>query len=204
MPESHNPDIIDRIDALTDDAASWSATGEHTQSRWATPAPGAMTAVELAMNGVRPADISLTDPASDIVRLVGDPGVDRIVPLRRMQLWVGKDSATGPVNTGATTFLHRLLAAVRDGRYVAGDAERDHVRALLDTPDRLPVIHGPCLITGVGTEGSPASLDENFTSWFTGVLDGVAQLRQALAIAVVQELGIPSEAIDHIVVIPLD
>lgn len=204
MDEHGHHDIVDRIDALTEDAASWSATGEHTRSWWAAPADGAMTAVELGMTGAGRVDISATDPGSDITRLVGGPGLDRINYLRRVQFWVGGDSAaTSPVNTGATAFLHRLLADVRDGRCVAADAERDHVRTLLDTPDQLPVIHGPCLVTGVGDDGGAAPLDENFQDWFTTLLDNIAQQHHALAAAVVDRLGLPPELVDRVVVIHL-
>ncbi|WP_344041572.1 ATP-binding protein [Saccharothrix xinjiangensis] len=205
MHEPDGPDIIDRIDDLTADTASWTASGEHTLPSWAVSAEGATTAIELGMDGVGRVDISLTDPDGDIARLVGDPHVDRITHLRRVQMWIGGDSvATSPVNTGATRFLRRLFTDVRDGHYVATDEEHDHVRALLDKPDSIPVVHGPCLVTGVGPDGGAAALDENFHDWFTNLLDDIAHRRQALVAAVVNALGIPPELIDHVVLIPLD
>lgn len=203
MHEDDNRDIIDEIDALTDDAANWSADGGHSQAEWATPAPGAMTAIELSMEGAGPVDISEADPGRDIARLVGDPGVDRLRHLRRVQFWVGDNSVdTSPVNIGATRFLHRLLAAVRDGHYIASDAARDHARALLDNPDDLPVIHGPSILTGVGDDGGAAPLDENFQDWFGELIDRIAQLHPLAALA--EQIGIPLEQISHISVLIID
>lgn len=194
-----DPDIIDRIDALTEDATSWSATGDHTRTWWATPAAGAMTVLKWNMIGAGPVDISATAPGRDIARHVGDPGVDRISYLRRLQFWVGSNSvATSPVNDGATRFLHQLLADIRDGRYIASDHERDHAGDLLDAPD-LPLIHGPCLVTGVGDDTAAAPFDENFEGWFTALLDEIAQLHTSLVTAVARETGIPLEQIGHVV-----
>lgn len=199
MIEHGHPDIIDRIDALTDDAASWSPTGAHSQPWWVTPASGAMTAVELSMFSSGPIDISQNNPGLDIARHVGDPGVNRINHLRKVALWVGDNSVAGsPVNAGATRFLHHLLADVRDGRYIASDQERDHARALLDIPDDLPVIHGPCLVTGVGEDGAAAPLDENFQTWFSALLDELAELSKSLVAVVAREIGIPLEQIGHV------
>jgi len=202
--EHDRPAIIDRIDTLTEDAADWTATGEHTRSWWATPTAGSMTAVELNMTGLGLVDISDTDADRDIARRVGDPGVDRISHLYRVRFWVGGNSVvTSPVNTGATRFLHRLLTDVRDGHYVAGDAEREHARALLDAPGDLPVIHGPCLVTGVADGGAVAPLDENFHDWFTNLLNRLAQVRHALVSAIAHEIGIPPEQLGHVVLVAL-
>ncbi|MFI6029505.1 hypothetical protein [Amycolatopsis magusensis] len=195
-------DIVDQIDALTEDAASWSATGEHAGSLWSQPAPGAMTAVELAMTGGAPIEISATEPVAAIAARIGDPFIDRISHLRRVAFWVGGNSvAHHPVNTGATTFLHHLLADVRDGNYVASDDERDHARLLL-TAGNLPEIHGPCLVTGIADDGdTPAPLDENFQGWFTGVLDELAQRRASLVHAIARELGLSLEQLDGVSVV---
>lgn len=199
----HNSDedITDQIDAVLADAATWNAADEHPRPGWMTPEPGAMTAVELTMSGAGLVDISEAEPEGDIARRIGDPAVNRISHLRRVQFWVGDTSAaTSPVNTPATRFLHELLTDVRDGRYIASDAERDHARALLAEPDSLPVIHGPCLVTGVGDGGSAAPLEDNFHSWFTGI---VARGLESLINALAREIGIPPEQISHIAVIPL-
>ncbi|WNV83119.1 hypothetical protein [Umezawaea sp. Da 62-37] len=205
MPESGQPDIIDRIDALTDDAATWSAGGEHTHTWWATATEGAIAAVELSTAGLGSVELSETEPDGDIARRIGDPGVDRISPLYRVQFWVGGNSmATCPVNTGATTFLHRLLIDVRDGDYVASDAEREHARTLLDTPDTLPMIHGPCLITGVGEDSSAGPLEENFQGWFTTLLDQLVQMRHELLDAIAREIGVPADRLGGLVFLSLD
>lgn len=207
MNEHGHPDrvdeIVEQIDALTEDAASWSATGEHSHPWWAQPAAGAMTAVELTMTSSGPIEISTTDPIAAIADRIGDPFVDRISYLRRVRFWVGGNSvAHRPLNVGATRFLHHLLADVRDGHYVASDTERHHARALLATGN-LPEIHGPCLITGVADDDMPAPLGENFQSWFTGLLDELAQLRASVVEAILRELGIPPELRDRITLVPL-
>lgn len=203
MTEPDRPDIIEQIDTLTDDAASWSATGgEHTREMWVAPA-GSMTAIELGMVGASPVTISETEAAHAISQLVGDPFFNPIHHLRHVVFWVGDNSvARQPINAGATRLLRQMLTDVRDGNYVASDAERDHVRALLDSED-LPAIHGPCLITGMADDGdTPAPLNENFQHWFNGVIDAVAVVRQSL-IEIAAELGIPLEQVRRISVISL-
>ncbi|MGW4527789.1 hypothetical protein [Amycolatopsis sp. NPDC004378] len=208
MNEHGHPDrvdqIVDQINALTEDAASWNATGEHTHPWWATPAPGSMTAVELTMTDSGPIEISETNPRPAIDDRVGDPFVDRITHLYRVAFWVGGNSvARHPINVGATRFLHHLLADVRDGNYVASDRERDHARALLDSGD-LPVIHGPSLVTGIADDHeTPAPLNENFQSWYSGLLDELAQLRRSLAHAIAREAGIPVERLGGVAVVSL-
>lgn len=118
----NQPDIIDEIDALTDDAASWSANGgEHTRPIWTAPA-GCMTAIAADMTGARPVTIYEADPGTEITRLVGDPAFNRIQHLYQVAFWVGDNSVRRqPVNTGATTWLPQLLEAVQqDQRAVAG------------------------------------------------------------------------------------
>ncbi|GAB3162081.1 hypothetical protein GCM10027258_80380 [Amycolatopsis stemonae] len=198
-------EVIEEIDALTADAASWSATGEPAHPWWVKPSPGAMTAVELTMTGPGPIAISATDPYTAIADRIGDPFVDRISHLRRVSFWVGGNSvAHQPLNVGATKFLHHLLADVRDGHYIASDTERDHARVLL-AAGTLPEIHGHCLITGVADDDdTPAPLGENFQSWFTHLLDQLAQIRaEALTEAVVRALGLPPELRDRIAVVSL-
>ncbi|RAS59478.1 hypothetical protein C8D87_11490 [Lentzea atacamensis] len=198
MREHDQQDITDRIDALTNDAASWSADGQHTVPRWATAAPGAMVAIALDMFGARPVEISATNPARDIARHVGDQFCSLIPALRKVQFLVEmRDQTSESVNPGATVLLHQLLADVRDGHYIASDGERGYVRAVLDL-DTAPVIHGPCLITGLGDDGAPAPLDDNFQAWFSGLLAEIAQRRAQLATAIVAAAaGIALEDIDH-------
>jgi hypothetical protein len=211
--DNGDTDIIDQIDnALTDDAASWTATGAHETPQWNRPAPGAMTAVLLGVTSAHPIEISRTNPGEDRSRLVGDPFVDRVRHLDAVGLWVGGNSvATAPVNTNATRFLHHLLSDVRDGDYIASDHEREHVRQVLADPDAAPVIHGPCLVTGVDAEGEPGELDANFQHWFTQVLAIVAEIAERhhaiahdIGHAVAQALGIPPDRIGQVVVIGLD
>lgn len=196
-PDS-NADIIDQIDALTQDAATWTAD-ENDAPQWNKPSDGAMTAVLFGMTGAQILEISSTDPIDDLTRLVGDPFFDRIRHLYGVQLWVGGNSVnTQPINIGATRFLHHLLSDVRDGDYIASDREREHARTLLEDPAGVPVIHGPLLITGVGADDDlPGELDENFQAWFTKVLD---RIRDAVSHVVAHAVGHAAEALG----IPVD
>lgn len=201
-------DIIDQIDALTTDAARWTATAENGTPGWNTPAEGTMAAVLLTMAGAQIVEISRTEPDADLSGLIGDPLFDCIHHLYGVDIWVGGNSVnTAPVNTGATQFLHRLLRAVRDGDYVASDREREHVRRLLDDPSGAPVIHGPALITGVDSAGEPTELDENFQAWFTKVVEQIDGIRHMVAHvvghAVAEFLGIPADQIGQVVVVGL-
>lgn len=189
MPEDAEQDIVEQIDTLTDDAASWSAHGERSQPWWATPEPGSMTAITLDMTRVRPAQISESNPVRDIARHVGGPFCPLSTALRKVQFHVGVSSSVrDPVNTHATNLLHLLLVDIRDGRYIASDAERDYARRVLER-GAAPVIHGPCLITGSGTDGAPARLDDNFQSWLDALLEEIAErhVQRATVIGVALE-----------------
>ena len=211
MPDNGGPNIIDQIDdALTDDAATWTATGAHEVPKWNTPAPGAMRAILLEQTGVSIVDVSRTDPAEDLSRLVGDPFFNSYRHLYDVGFWVGGNSANkAPVNPGATQFVHHLLRDVEAGDYIASDHEREHVRGLLASPDGAPAIHGPCLITGLDAAGEPSELDENFQHWFTAMLDEItamvaeiAAIKSAIGHAVADALGIPADraAVELVVV----
>lgn len=159
-------DLIDKIDALIGHGAGWTATGADHPLRSA-PDSGSITAISLA-DDPGPVKISETDPRRDIKRLVGQPSLDALRHLRHVQLWVGDNSrVTHPVNEGATRFLHDLLVAIRDGHYAASAVERDHARVLLDHPANMPIVHGPCVITGVAPDGEPGPLDNALQDWIT-------------------------------------
>lgn len=204
MPEHDQQDLVTQIDTLTDDAASWTANGDHTQPWWATAEPGALAVIALDMTGARPMQISATNMVRDIARHVGEPFFGLDTGLRKVMFLVGVDSSAGqPVNTGATQMLHQLLADVRDGHYIASDAERDHARHLLDTPDITPAIHGSCLVTG-SDDGAPAPLDDNFQVWFSDLLAEMAARRRAkFSAAVADAIGIPLEELGNVVLIDL-
>jgi hypothetical protein len=208
MTGHNGQDIIEQIDSLTEpgrDAATWTRTGAHETQEWNTPSPGNMIAILLDTVGLTPIEISLTDPVQDIARLVGDPIPTRIRHLSGVDFWIGDNSQnTAPINDGATAFLHALLEDVRDGAYVASDTDRDHVRRVLSTPGAAPAVHGPCLITGVANDRDrPAPLSDNFQDWYSAGLDRVAGLRAEIAAVVADELGIPVEQIERVVVLHL-
>ncbi|MDT7789859.1 MAG: hypothetical protein QOF58_8278 [Pseudonocardiales bacterium] len=194
-------DLTDRIDSLTNDAATWSTGGDHTSPRWATASPGSMAAIALDMISARPAEISETNPARDIARHVGDPFCPLFTALRKVQFHVGvRSSVRQPLNTLATKLLYLLLLDIRDGRYIASDAERDYARSVLEL-DAAPVIHGPCLITGATEDSAPAPLDDNFQSWLSALLEEIAQHRAKRVAALAAAIGIALEGIGDTVVL---
>lgn len=213
-PHTHDPardrtardrrDIVDEIDALTRDAATWTVPGSHEPPEWNTPSAGTMPAILLEMAAPRLVELNHSDPMAEVTRLVGDPVAEPISYLYGVWFWIGDNSmATAPVNPGATRFLHHLLTQVRDGDYVASDHERDHVTRLLATPGAVPVIHGPCLITGATTRGEPTELGENFQQWFTTFLDRLAPpqaLSGDLIETIAEALGIGPDQLQVIVV----
>ncbi len=179
MNEYCNPQVGGESDALSGSAAVWTASGEHGRPRWMVAPVGSMVAIGLSDRSVAPVAISSSDAVATIVRLVGDPSVTRINHLRRVQLWIGGRSAsTSSVNGLASWALLRLLGDVRDGAYIASDAERRHARRRMRARRNVPVIYGDCLVTGVGADGGPSPLDENFVSWLSGVLDWPHPLRR--------------------------
>lgn len=205
MNEHSHPDraarVVEQIDALTEDAASWSASGERARSGQTEPGPGSMTAIALTMTAPGRVELSESDPVPAIADLVGDPSVNRIRPLERVAFWIGDNSeANRPVNAGATHFLHSLLADVRDGNYAASDRERDRVGALLDSGD-LPVIHGPSLVTGIAADGdTPAPLNEAFDSWHAHMLEELQRMLASLVRSIAREIGIPPDQLDRVAV----
>lgn len=208
MTEESDPDIVDQTDAFaesSDDATTSTATGGHEIPEWNKPSPGNMTAVLLDMSRAAVVEISQADPGQDLARLVGDPFFNRIRHLDTTTFWVGDNSgANAPLNQPATRFLHELLSDVRDGAFVASDAERQHVRQLLAHRDGVPVIHGPCLITGADADGEPGPLSENFQDWFAALLKKAARVRDEIGLAIADVLGVPADMLDRIVILGLD
>jgi hypothetical protein len=201
MPENSQNDIINRIAELSADAATWTANEEDHRPSWAKTSPGALATVAITMDRAKPLEISEADPAGDIAHHLGASEVTEIGGLRHVGIWVGADSATTDKrNNHATQCLHELFTTVRDGDYIASDKERDQVRGLFAT-DTLPVIHGPCLITGLDRDGGVAPLDDNFHAWFAALLTDMRPSPQAVIERVLGALGIPPEEIGDVVVV---
>ena len=205
MNDNDYPEPTESSDSFTEDAASWNASGSHAVPPWGTPAAGHMTSIYLPLINAGTPDLSTVEisaakPFHDIARLVRDPSVNQIQHLRTVQFWIGDNSlAAQPVNLSATRFLYQMLMDVRDGRYIASDRERGHAGSLLATPDDLPVIHGPCLVTGIGANHGPGELDENFQSWLTTLHDEITRTR-ALIAAIATATGLAPDQIDLIVI----
>ncbi|SDD55691.1 hypothetical protein [Actinokineospora iranica] len=175
-------------------AANWTSDGDHTRPEWMTSERGAMTVMEIRLTSGEPVDISEVDAEREIAARVGTANLRRLVVLEHVQVWLGVDAAaTEPVNLGATRFVHQLIESVSTGDYAAGDAERDSARRLLAHPENLPVIHGTCVVTGVGVEGEAASFDTSFQDWFTRLIDLIQENRAAETVARLREAGLPVE-----------
>ncbi len=156
---------------LTSDAAGWSASDDDSRAWWAEASAGSMIAIELAEDGLRRVAIEASEALVQIARYVGGPLPAGIGYVRQVQFWTGHNSESGSLyNSVASWCLIRMLEDVRDGAYIASDAERDRVAALQALSGMVPEIYGRCLITGVGEDGAPAPLDANFESWFNGLL----------------------------------
>ncbi|GLZ28104.1 hypothetical protein Lesp02_02940 [Lentzea sp. NBRC 105346] len=190
---NNEADIIDQIDEVTEpgpDAATWTSEPEAGDAGWMEPEPGKMHALMLWQDGAEIVEINCDDPSSDITELVGDPVAERMPLLTGLTAWVGDNSLTGPPNPGATGFLDELLRDAISGDYAVSDADRDRVTELLAHPDKAPIVHGPCLVTGTDDSGDRAGpLNDAFRHWFaryiqTGVqqrAEEAERVRQALA-----------------------
>jgi hypothetical protein len=190
-------DIIDQIDEVTEpgpDAMHWAP--EHGDE-----SPNTFTAVLLGMDS---GGLVTLDPATadeTVAELVGDPYLDHLEPISGVDFWVPDNGmATSRPNIVATHVFGNLVRDVADGDYATGDNDREHARALLA---RVPVLFGPCLVTGVNSAGDgPGPLTDAFWSWFDRyagkVLDAVTGRHIA---AVLRRHGIPPEAVGQIVII---
>jgi hypothetical protein len=209
---NNDRDIIAEIDEAIQhgpDAATWNAQPTSDADPWVKwdAVPGKMTALLLAMEGLEAVEISRDNPGEDIAKFVGDPLFGRMRHIGGVDFWVGNNSErTSTVNEGATKFLGDLLSDVVSGDYAASDVVRAHVQQLLASPQGAPVIHGPCLLTGVDEVGThPGPLDESFRAWLRKTLYQVAQRRfeREIVRAALAQLGIPEDMIDRVTIVRL-
>ena len=180
MYEDASEEVSGEGEVLTGDAASWSAVGNESAAKWTVAPGGSMIALELSEDGVAPWAFSSTDAKAEILEHLGNRVV-LIIPLLRVQFWFGENAdKTSPFNATATWMLWRLLGDVCDGRYIASDVERVQARGVRSQTEQVPIIRGLCLVTGVGEDGGPAPLDENFESWFRELFCRLDSVRESL------------------------
>lgn len=142
--------------------------------RWAPDRDEAMPALLLGMDQAYLIQISQRDPMAAITARVGDPVATRLWQTSRLGFWVGDNSqSSSGRNDWATAVFHALLRAIAAGDYAVSDRERDRVRRLLATPSHQPVLHGPCLITGM-TGDQPTALPDGFLRWLRHSLNEAA------------------------------
>ncbi|MEW2507626.1 hypothetical protein AB0878_44920 [Amycolatopsis sp. NPDC047767] len=190
-----NPSSDELMDLLA--AFSTDEEGNPTSPmppRWDAEGPDAMRAIKVGSTGIGLIDMSSTEPWPGIFDHLGDiPNPMR--HFRTVEFRVGDNSiAAHPLNVGATRLLHRLLVDTRAEAFPATTDERRHATELLSRPETLPVIHGPCVITGADQDGEPVALDEDFRRWFEKVVEDLAEFRTALLAALARAINVPPEA----------
>jgi hypothetical protein len=199
-------DIIRQIDEAIQpgpDAATWTPQAGPEGSGWACSDPGTMLAVLLGTDGTEVVEIDRHEPGDDIAKLVGDPLVDRMSHLTGLDFWVG-DSSQGncSFNQCASAFLLKLLRDAVSGDYAVNDDDRDHIKKLLDSKQWAPVVHGPCLITGVD-QSRPGPLPETFRRWFDKLVSAVSERQAELVRTVLDQLGISADRVEEITIFTL-
>jgi hypothetical protein len=206
MVDSDQRDIIDEIDEVTEpgpDAATCTPRCTPDEFPWIQTEPGEMAAVMLGIHDGRVVSISRENPAADITASVGDPDIDHVRHFEHLAIWFGTHApGTHEVDTGATAFLNYLLHDVVSGDYAVSDAERERVLEVLAGPE-APVLHGPCMVTGITDAGTAQQLDDTFTHWFSRIFERMALLRESIARTAIARLGFPEEFIEHVTIIPL-
>jgi len=159
---------------------------------WSDPENGTTSAILIEDSGISVVEFGTGKDFADVARrAVGDPLVEQVTYLYRVNLWVGDNSrSTSRLNPLATQIAYDLFRDVRDGRYVATDRERANASRLVADPDGALVFHGPLLITGAHESGSPGPFDENFRDWFSQGRGGITQIRDSIRTSVAMLLGI--------------
>ena len=161
---------------------------------WADPMTGTTAAILIDTSGVSVVGIGKSESLADVlIRVVGDPFVNRVAHLYGVDCWVGDNSlAASPHNRIATQIMHQLIRDVHEGRYVATDHDRVHAHYLLAKIEEVLDFHGPFLITGASHSDSVVPLDENFRRWFTAGTGDITAIRHSLRTIVATECGIPA------------
>ncbi|MBQ0928579.1 hypothetical protein [Saccharopolyspora endophytica] len=156
---------------------------------WDVSGPDRMRAVLLGHVGLELIDIPRSQPFPAIAEQVGDPLPERVHYTPDVLIWVGDNSRyTGQLNDGATGIICELICDVANGTYPSTKHGRTHAQQLAATPDFIPHLYGPVVLTGATEHGEPAPLSDAFRQWFDAILDQVARTAHAQAAVVVDAL----------------
>lgn len=154
-----NSDLVGRIDELTSPDAMRSAPPADSGAK-------GVTALLLGMDDPTIIQLDRDDITGSLAHHVGDPMIDRIGYLGIVDFWVGDNSLfTSSFNEGASFVLDAALRAASSGDLAVPDRVHDHVRNLIADPSWQPVIHGPCVVTGVDGPDTVA-IPDSFEHWF--------------------------------------
>jgi len=168
-PDTDDPDIVDRIDEPTEpgpDAATWTPDNTPAQPQWTQPSPGSMVALLITRRGPTVVQLARDDPREQMSRLLDDTRIKPLTHLSGVGFWVGC-SAHSPKdpNYSASVLLADVLDDAVNGDYVIADKDRDRILDTLDDPAEPPLIHEPCLLTGIDADGTPAALPDALARW---------------------------------------
>lgn len=132
-----------------------------------------ITALLLAADGPRLVELESNDLSESVQRLVGDPMIDCLRPASDLELWVGDNSlATSARNVGASWVYEQVIRAIARGDLPGTSADRTHASYLIESSNWKPVIHGPCLVTGLDGPAI-AELPRGFLTWFNRLASAV-------------------------------
>ncbi|RLK54842.1 hypothetical protein CLV68_5231 [Actinokineospora cianjurensis] len=113
-----------------------------------------------------------------MLTMVSDPAATCLQVNDTIGFWVGKDSADHFDRSPAANYvLERMLSDIAVGAYPDTEETRLAAVARFAGPG-VPVLHGPCVITGMGLdERVLAPLSAVFWDWFEPVQEVMDQLR---------------------------
>lgn len=141
---------------------------------WDVSGPEMMRAVLLDQDRIELIELPRADPVPAISKLAGDPLAELIQYTPDVLIWAGEDGArTNRLNDTATGLVCELIVDVAEGTYASTELGRAHAQRLAVTPDFVPTLYGPVVLTGATRHGEPAPFSETFGQWIRAILDQI-------------------------------
>ncbi|MEV4734711.1 hypothetical protein [Saccharopolyspora sp. NPDC049426] len=172
----HQPprDLLDDIEQLLAPLSAPQEPSPAASGFWDVSGPEMMRAVLLDQDRIELIEIPRAEPVPAIATRVGDPLAELIQYTPDVLIWAGEDGAhTSELNDTATGLVCELIVDVAQGTYASTEHGRAHAQRLAVTPEFVPTLYGPVVLTGATEHGEPAPFTDTFGHWFATILDQI-------------------------------